>query len=454
MIEVEIDKEVYLTCYHHLLDENDIDIEILWGGRDSGKSKFVAQILTEESLSSDYFRCLLIKETHDSIKDSQWQMIQDTAAEWGVDNLYSFLTSPLSIKCVNGGAFATRGMNNPARIRSFTNPSHAWVEEANQLTETGFITLLTSLRSDFGPVKLYLTLNPESTEADYQDFFLYKWFFADNEPKLSFTGIKKIKIKVMGEERTIQLKYRATHVTYHDNPYVSDQRIAFHESLAEANPYWYRVFTEGLWGNKKNESPYLTTWSRAKHIAKSELFAKPSLFLYSSWDFNRNPQACTVIQHDEKAKKLSIIEVIKIHNTGTDKMCDILLLKYPKSRFVHVVNGDYSGNTPTSIYNEQVTNYSVIKAKLALSDGQIQIEPNPSLEDNRTLMNMLFAQYTIEVCPVKAKPFIFDAENTVFTAEGKILKENRKDPKQQADVLDTVRYHVNKYFKWMLRFNK
>ena len=63
-IEVDIDKDVYLPCYHHLLEENDIDIEILWGGRDSGKSKFLSQFLPEQCMSLDYFRCALIKQTH------------------------------------------------------------------------------------------------------------------------------------------------------------------------------------------------------------------------------------------------------------------------------------------------------------------------------------------------------------------------------------------------------
>ncbi len=89
-----------------------------------------------------------------------------------------------------------------------------------------------------------------------------------------------IKVFIKGKEETVKLKYRSTHVTYHDNPYVTEQRIAFHESLKETNPYWYRVFTEGLFGNKQNDSPWLFTWSRDKHGAKTELHAKRSEILF------------------------------------------------------------------------------------------------------------------------------------------------------------------------------
>lgn len=40
-IQVEIPKRAFLPCYHHLL-EGDYDIELLWGGRDSGKSHQLA----------------------------------------------------------------------------------------------------------------------------------------------------------------------------------------------------------------------------------------------------------------------------------------------------------------------------------------------------------------------------------------------------------------------------
>jgi len=51
--------------------------------------------------------------------------------------------------------------------------------------------------------------------------------------------------------------------------------------------------------------------------------------------------------------------------------------------------------------------------------------------------------YGFEVDDVKAKAAIFDLENVQSAADGTIVKEDRKDPKQQADVLDTLRYLVN-----------
>jgi phage terminase large subunit len=186
MISVEIDKDVYLDCFKHLLDENDIDIELIWGGRDSGKSKHAGMQMSEESMALDYFRCILVKETFESIKDAQWQMLKDTTESWAVDSLFQFKTSPLSVKVVNGNTFLARGMDKPGKIRSITNPSHVWVEEGNQISEDAFVTLLTSLRSDHGRVKLIITFNPEANCADYRRVLVVQNVFQKALPAYAF----------------------------------------------------------------------------------------------------------------------------------------------------------------------------------------------------------------------------------------------------------------------------
>jgi len=446
-VEIEIDKDVYLSCYQHLLDSPDIDIELIWGGRDSGKSHFLGQLTTEECLSLDYYRCILVKETHGAILDSQVAMIEEIVEDWGLEKLFNFVRNPLEIRCVNKNRFIARGTDKPKKLRSITNPSHVWIEEANQLSEIAFITILTSLRNKYGKVKLYLSFNPEADCADFNDHWLFKTFFAKHYPnELSFTS--ELKIDIPGGDPVV-LKYRSTHTTYHDNPYCSPQRIAFHEALKVMNYHWYQVFTLGLWGNQENDCPWLFAFDREKHISPVELFAVRSQVLYLSFDFNRNPQACTVIQWDEIKKEVYIIDVIKIPNVGTEGICEIILQRYPG--FLYMVTGDYSGDTVSSLFKEHVTNYTIIKKALNLNDGQIKIFPNPPLAKNQTLVNSIFFSYKVLVCPVKAKPFIYDAEKVKKRADGTIVKDNRNDPAQQADVLDTVRYFFNTFFAWFVK---
>jgi len=445
LIEIEINRDAYLDCYHHLLEDNDIDVEILWGGRDSGKSKFVAQKLTDECLDAEYFRCLLIKETHESIKDAQWQMIKDNAEQWGIDSLFKFRTSPLGIECQSGATFHTRGMDNPGKIRSFTNPSRVWIEEANQISETGFITIITGMRSDYGKIKVYMSLNPESTDPDYEEFWLYKMFFKPNEGQLNFTGVLAVTDPDSGRPmldehgNPIQIKYRATHVTYRDNPYVSPQRKAFHETLKNSNYYWYQVYTLGLWGNQANDSPWAFAFDRKKHVGRCQY--NPNYPLYLSFDFNRNPMCCSVIQHIDG--HIYVLHVFKIKKAGVDTVCAHILVYYPGA--LYIVTGDYSGNNESSLYGEQVTHYKLIKLYLKLAPGQLKVKTNPRLQKNQTHVNGILAFYKVTIDEENAKPLIFDMENVKKRADGTIVKEDRNDPAQQSDALDTFRYFCNTF---------
>lgn len=451
MIEVEIDKSVYLPCYWHLLEENDIDIELIWGGRDSGKSLFAGQITIEYCLAESYFRCLLIKETHESIKDSQWQTIKDiveSPSYNGTDSLFKFTSSPLGITCANKNTYLARGMDNPGKIKSISNPSHAWIEEGNQISEQSFITLLTGLRSDQSRVKLIITFNPESTVPDYQEFWLFKMFFKKHYPReLNFTDQIAIKVLIDGKEREVVLKYRSTHTTYHDNPFVSPQRIAFHESLKATNYYWYQIFTLGLWGNQKNDSPYAYAFDKRKHVSDGVRIPHPQLNraypLILSWDFNRNPMTCSAAQHYEDKEEMAILEVIRLPKSGVDGMCEYILVHYPNC--LYIVTGDYNGNNESSLFEEHVTHYSLIQKLLKLSDGQIRIRPNPKQAKNSTHINTVLSYYNIVIHGINAQALVFDLENVKRRADGTILKTDRDKPEQQADALDTLRYLLNEF---------
>jgi phage terminase large subunit len=149
-IEIEIDKEVFLPCYRHLHDDTGIDIDFVYGSRDSGKSRDTAQRLVLKCLSDDYFRHILARKTFNTIKDSQWQVIKDVVDDWKLNDFFTFTTNPLAITCSNGNKFIARGFDDPHKIKSIQNPSGAWVEEGNELSADDWIILITSLRSNKG----------------------------------------------------------------------------------------------------------------------------------------------------------------------------------------------------------------------------------------------------------------------------------------------------------------
>lgn len=266
-VEIQIDKDLFLPCYWEVRKTaQDYDIDFLYGGRDSGKSRHVAQSLIEDCLEQPYFKCLLIRKVLNTVRDSQFSLIKSVIYEWKLERLFRFNDSRLEIHCVNGNSFYGRGLDDAGRIKSFNNPSHCWIEEGNQIDNEDMTVILTSLRFNGGNVKTYFTFNPEC-EGNYTDFWLWQEYFA-HTTDLSWTWVKSVDTP----NGAVTFNIRATHTTYHDNPYCSSQRIAIYESYKSSknNQYWYQTYTLGLWGFRKSGGNFWKCFDESIHIRDLE----------------------------------------------------------------------------------------------------------------------------------------------------------------------------------------
>lgn len=228
-----------------------------------------------------------------------------------------------------------------------------------------------------------------------------------------------------------------------DNPFVTADQWQGWNMMDER---YIKQFIDGDWTNfddKDNRWAY--AFSRKKHVGRPRFNPEEPLFL--SWDFNRNPICCSVIQYYYDMVK--VLKTYKIPNSGSDEVSQRILSDYPHA--LYIVNGDYSGDTASSLFAEQTSNYTIIRRILKLSDNQVQITPNPSLIQNRTLVNSILQHVDVEIHEEEAKALIWDLENVKASADGKIEKKNRSDEAQQADSLDTFRYFCNSNLSWILQ---
>jgi phage terminase large subunit len=425
---------VFLPVYRHLVNST-ADIDFLWGGRDSGKSTFVAEVLLIECMTLPYFRCILIKKTHESIKDAQWQTLKDIAERWGVAHLFSFSKSPLEIRCRNGNKFISRGCDKPEKIKSINNPSHVWYEEGNQLSADDMIVISTTLRSNQGKVKQYFSFNPEA-DGDYTKHWLWL-YFKDHIPTgvYSFENVLRVPD---GKGGTLNISYTSTHSTYHNNPYCTNERKAVLENLRTIDEYYYEVFTLGRWGNRSNERPFVFAYEPSKHNGTPALNNEEVLYL--SFDFNRNPICCSVIQHYDGA--VYVLRTIKIANSSIYELCDRIKTLYPRSLFM--VTGDATGRASSALVQDNMNYYKVIMQSLGLGMMQLRVpKANPRMKDNRLIVNAVLANYPVTVHEVDAHELLADFKQVRCNPDGTIEKGNRDDPAQQADALDTFRYWCN-----------
>lgn len=443
--KINISRKVFLPCYHHLLKSN-ADIDFLWGGRDSGKSAHIARQMVMDCLSLPYFRCVLVRKVFNTIKDSQWQLIKDVVEEWGLSHLFTFNSSPLEIRCANGNKFLCRGMDDPGRLKSISNPSHAWAEELNQFELDDFIVLMTSLRYNAGECKVWASFNPEC-EGNFEEYWLYKTFFDNNG--YNFTSTWSLDIPPgpqFPQGQKIEYKYQSTHTTYKDNKYCRAARIIFLEKLSEIDPYYYMVFTLGKWGNKKVTDPFCLTFSKEKNVGPTKL--RKDMEVVLSFDFNVNPITCGVYQH--AGEYIWCVESIKLEKSDIYKLCDYIKAAYGGSIFL--VTGDATGKNTVALVQDGINYYTVIKSQLNLGQAQLKVpSANPIVRENRLLVNAVFHNCTVTMDPERCKELIFDCQNVSVNDVGDIEKGDRKNPKKRADHLDHWRYYLNTFHKHVLK---
>jgi PBSX family phage terminase large subunit len=220
---------------------------ILYGGRGSSKSDFAAKKLIFRCINEPYFLYMLIRNTYSSIKESSYETIKQTIITLGLEEFFTFKTSPLEIICkLNGNRFIARGCDDVTSIKSVKDPTGAFYEE-DIISSSDFITITSSIRTSRAEyLQEIFTINPEVKTGDYMNNWLWQRFFQGHD-ELSFSSKTTVDI---GNGETISNSYTVMHSTYKDNRWIRPESLAEVLSMEKTNPYYYTVYTLGRWGNK------------------------------------------------------------------------------------------------------------------------------------------------------------------------------------------------------------
>jgi Phage terminase large subunit len=145
-----------------------------YGGRGSGKSHFFAEQLIAQCYSARR-RCVCIREVQNSIAESVRQLLIDKIAKFDLGAFFTVLETEIRGK--NGSLIVFKGMQayNSENIKSLEGYDIAWVEEAQNLSETSLRLLRSTIRK--AGSELWFSWNPRH-ETDAVDRF-----FRGREPR-------------------------------------------------------------------------------------------------------------------------------------------------------------------------------------------------------------------------------------------------------------------------------
>ncbi len=130
------------------------------GGRGSGKSHFVAELLVEEHVRYPDLKSVCIREIQKSLKFSAKSLIEQKIKDMGVGHLFEVLQSEIRRKG-GDGIMIFQGLQDHTAdsIKSLEGFDRAWCEEAQSLSERSIKLLRPTIRKDGS--EIWFTWNPD-----------------------------------------------------------------------------------------------------------------------------------------------------------------------------------------------------------------------------------------------------------------------------------------------------
>lgn len=330
---------------------------ILYGSRGSSKSDYVAKKLVSNCLTHKYFKCILYRNTYNTIQESSYENIKQTIVSLGLESLFRFRINPLGIVCVNGNRFIARGGDDPGKIKSLKDPTCVWYEE-DVPNEDDFATISLSIRSGKADVlQEFFTLNPEVV-GDYTENWFWKRFFRGHND-LSYRTTTSIEV----EGREVVYSVTTHHSTYQDNRWLPDAVKAQIESYKLTNPYKYSVYAKGLWTMKETGGNFYKLFRRMNNAA--DVKYDKNMPLHISFDFNVNPYITLTIWQLEGNKAWQIDEIcMTTPNNKTGKLCDEFANRYRAHQAGLFIYGDPSGIAEDTRLEKGYNDFTIIQGAL------------------------------------------------------------------------------------------
>lgn len=210
MINLKIKPSVFCPIYYPYLLDYQYRYNVFYGGRASGKTKFIMQKLLIKGLKEKRTILLMRKQTT-QLRDSVWKEILQVIDDFHLSQFFTVNKTEFRITClINGTEFKCLGLDEPEKIKGFADISDVFLDEVTGFNQEDVELIDGTLRSPKFklPLQMYFSFNPISKAN-----FVYKYFGFD-------TGIIP--------PNTFILKS-----TYLDNPFLGENVAERYEALKQ-----------------------------------------------------------------------------------------------------------------------------------------------------------------------------------------------------------------------------
>lgn len=242
--------EVIPIYYDYVLTQQ-YPINILVGGRNSGKSFFMEQLAVMNLHNKKKYKLLVIEDVETNIGEGVKSGIEERTEEFCLDGIFESTKMPAEIKHgITGNTVIFKGYHSKKQqkqVKSLNEVTAAWYEEAENITYEQFKALRMQLRGgDEEDRQLFLTMNPINSDG-----FINQYFF-QQQPDIIYERFKDGRPKVFVKNITVDLEDEVVTIpcmvvvsVHWDNPYLTQEQRADIEELKYTDPQMYEMLAEG-----------------------------------------------------------------------------------------------------------------------------------------------------------------------------------------------------------------
>ena len=180
--------------------QNDYRFNVAYGGRASGKSWGIADILLIKTMTEKDKLILCVKGTMRSISDSVKSLIEDSITRNGWDDYY-YITDKEIVNKHTKSKFIFYGLQHPERLKSLEGIDYCWIEEATvDVSKNALEILFPTIRNSGS--KIFITFNPK-----HEDDAVYQRFIVNNDPYAKVVKINWDDNPFVSEEIKLLMDY-------------------------------------------------------------------------------------------------------------------------------------------------------------------------------------------------------------------------------------------------------
>ena len=205
-INLKLKKSLFNEAYLPYLTDYTRRYEVYFGGAGSGKSVFLAQKLLVKACKSKR-KILILRKFATTLRDSVFQLMIDLLKKWHLYEHCTINQTTYTITLPNESVFLFKGLDDSEKIKSITDITDAWIEEASEVTDDDYTQIDLRIRALAADLQLFVSFNPVSKA----NWVYTKWF----DPKKA----------TYDEEETLILR-----TTYKDNRFLPKDSSLQHNS--------------------------------------------------------------------------------------------------------------------------------------------------------------------------------------------------------------------------------